>query len=284
MSGLTGAARIAGVIGWPVQHSLSPVLHGYWLEKYKIDGAYVPLAVHENNLEAAVLALPKLGFAGANVTVPHKERVLKLVDHVTATAKRIGAVNTIVCDKDGKLSGDNTDGFGFIRNLRSKQPDWRADQGPAVVFGAGGAARAVIDALQDAGVPEIRLVNRTMNRAEILTDHFGRTVIPMEWADREAALAGVHLLVNTTTLGMAGKPALDISFAGIADEAVVTDIVYAPLKTPLLAAAKAAGYKTVDGLGMLLHQAQPGFKAWFGKMPEVDDALRDHVLAGLPHR
>lgn len=270
----------AGVIGWPVAHSLSPRLHGYWLEQHGIDGVYLPLPVTPDDITVAIHALPKLGFAGANVTVPHKEAAFAAVDRLSDVAKSIGAVNTIVCGADGELFGDNTDAFGFMENVRTGAPDWRADNGPALVLGAGGAARAVIAALIDAGVAEIRLTNRTAARAEQLADHFGGAVTVCAWDGRADAADGAALLVNTTTLGMSGKPALDIELHALAPDAVVNDIVYAPLETPLLAAARARGLCAVDGLGMLLHQARPGFEAWFGQRPNVDDGLRSHVLAG----
>lgn len=270
----------AGVIGWPVDHSLSPRLHGYWLEQLGIDGVYLPLPVAPDDIADAIRALPKLGFAGANVTVPHKEAAFAAVDRLSDTATAIGAVNTIICGADGKLFGDNTDAFGFMENVRNVAAGWRADGGPALILGAGGAARAVIAALIDAGVAEIRLANRTEARAEDLARHFGAPVTVCAWDRRNEAVDGATLLVNTTTLGMTGKPALDIDIHALAADAVVNDIVYAPLETALLKAARAQGLNAVDGLGMLLHQARPGFEAWFGQRPDVDDALRAHVLAG----
>ncbi len=274
---LSGKARVAGVIGWPVGHSRSPALHGYWLALYGIDGAYVPLPVPPDKLATAVRALPALGFAGINVTVPHKEGCLALVDQVDPAARRIGAVNTIVVNDDGTLSGSNTDAFGFMESLRDTTPDW-APRGPAVVIGAGGAARAVCVALSDAGAAVIRLINRTMSRAESMAESLGLAAEIVPWTDRSAALDGAGLLVNTTTLGMVGQPALDLDLAALPTDALVTDIVYAPLMTPLLVAAKARGNTVVDGLGMLLHQGRPGFAAWFGRAPDVTMALRAAVL------
>jgi len=274
---VSGKARLAGVIGWPVGHSRSPRLHGYWLEQYGIDGAYVPLAVPPERIEDAIRALPALGFRGANVTVPHKEAALRIVDRVDPVARRIGAVNTIVVGEDGRLEGRNTDAYGFITNLRQGAPEWRPAAGPALVLGAGGAARAVVAALVDAGVPEIRLYNRTVAKAEALARDVGGPIRVVT----EPEPAGAALLVNTTTLGMAGQPPLDLDLATLAPEAVVTDIVYTPLITPLLAAARARGNVVVDGLGMLLHQAVPGFEAWFGVRPEVTGELREFVLNGL---
>ena len=281
MSSLSGNAKIAGVIGWPVAHSLSPRLHGYWLQTLGIDGAYVPLPVAPENISDALRALPKLGFAGANVTVPHKEAALAAVDEVSEIANRIGAVNTLICKSDGTLYGDNTDAFGFIENLRAGAPSWRPDSGRALVLGAGGAARAVITALIDAGVTEISLSNRTLARADDVAQYIGGNVAVVPWEARDTAAEGVTLLVNTTTLGMTGKAPLKMDIRALADDAVVTDIVYAPLQTPLLASAHARGLTAVDGLGMLLHQARPGFEAWFGVRPEVTADLRRHVLESL---
>ncbi len=277
----TGAARVAGVMGWPVAHSRSPRLHGYWLDHYGVDGAYVPFAVAPDGLARALDALPALGIAGVNLTVPHKEAALARMDRLSETARRIGAVNTVVVAADGTLAGDNTDAFGFIENLRAGAPHWRAEAGPAVVLGAGGAARAVAVALQDAGVPEIRIVNRTRARAEALARDLGAPLAAWPWDELARALSGARLLVNATTLGMAGGPALAIDLAPLPAEAVVNDIVYVPRVTALLAAASARGLATVDGLGMLLHQARPGFRAWFGVDPEVTPALRAFVERDL---
>jgi len=279
MRTLTGRARLAGVVGWPVAHSRSPRLHGFWLEKHGIDGAYVPIAVRPENLATALRALPLLGFSGVNVTVPHKEAALAAVDRASDAARRIGAVNTIVIDADGRLEGSNTDGFGFLENLAAALPGWRASDGAAVLLGAGGAARAVAAALADGGAPEIRLVNRTPERARRLAAEIGGPFRIVAWSERAAALADAALLVNATTLGMAGQPPLDLALSALPGDAVVNDIVYAPLETPLLAAARARGNRVVDGLGMLLHQARPGFAAWFGVAPQVTAALRDFVLA-----
>jgi shikimate dehydrogenase len=276
---LSGQATLAGVMGWPVGHSRSPRLHGYWLREYGIDGAYLPLAVSPEHFPQALRMLPHLGFAGANVTVPHKEAALATVDEVEPAARRIGAVNTVIVRDDGSLLGRNTDAFGFIENLKSGAPGWDATRGPAVVLGAGGAARAVAVALADAGVPELRLTNRTTARAEAVATAIGPPAKVAPWIDRSALLADAALLVNTTTLGMTGAPALDIDLDRLPDDAVVNDIVYAPLETPLLATAAKRGNPVVGGLGMLLHQARPGFEAWFGVAPEVTDDLRAFVLA-----
>lgn len=277
---LTGKAKLAGVIGWPVSHSRSPRLHGYWLREYGIDGAYLPMPVPPDSVGDALRALPLLGFAGTNVTVPHKEAALATVDEADAMARRIGAVNTITVLEDGRLSGTNTDGFGFLENLAAGAPGWPADR-PALVLGAGGASRAIIVALIDSGIPEIVICNRTEARAQALAKEFGAPCRVETWDRRGACMDDAGLLVNTTTLGMTGEAPLDISIDRLPDDAVVTDLVYVPLMTPLLRAAAARGLRIVDGLGMLLHQARPGFADWFGREPEVTDALRQFVLEDL---
>ncbi|MDF2095594.1 shikimate dehydrogenase [Aquibaculum arenosum] len=274
---ISGAAGLAGVLGWPVAHSRSPQLHGHWLTHYGIDGAYVPLAVRPENLETAVRGLVALGFRGANVTIPHKEAVLALCDSLSPRAERIGAVNTLVFGAEG-IAGDNTDGFGFLANLRQEAAAWKPAAGPAVVLGAGGAARAILVALLDAGVPVVRLLNRSRARAETLAAELGGAIEVVDWEARSVALDGANLLANTTALGMTGKAPLELDLTQLPATALVTDIVYAPLETPLLADAKQRGNCTVDGLGMLLHQARPGFQAWFGVEPEVTPALRQAVL------
>ncbi|WP_395015625.1 shikimate dehydrogenase [Dongia sp.] len=287
---LTGKSKIAGVFGYPVDHSRSPRLHGFWLAQHGIDGAYIPFATHPRDLPRAIRALPSLGFRGGNVTLPHKEPALGLVDEVTRVAERIGAVNTLIVRDDSSILGDNTDGFGFLAHLQASQPSWQPNAGPAVLLGAGGAARAIIVALLEAGVPEILLANRTQRRAEELAEALdsalgselaGRLKV-VTWHHREAALEGAGLLVNSTQLGMAGQPALDMNLDALPKSATVYDIVYVPLETPLLAAARARGNAVVDGLGMLLHQARPGFAAWFGVEPQVTPALRDFVLKDIP--
>lgn len=276
---LTGAARLAGVMGWPVTHSLSPRLHGYWLRHHGIDGAYLPLAVKPERLGPALRALADLGFAGCNLTVPHKEMALLALDEVEPEARRIGAVNTVRVRPDGALHGWNTDVEGFARSLAATLPGWTPAGRPAAVVGAGGAARAVVAALLGLGVSEIRLVNRGAERAEALAGALGGPIRVSGWSGMATSLDGAALLVNTTSLGMSGQPPLAIDLAPLPAEAVVADIVYMPLETPLLAAARARGHRVVDGLGMLLHQAAPGFEAWFGVRPEVTPALRDFVLA-----
>lgn len=275
----TGTTRVAGVFGWPVSHSRSPRLHGYWLRKYGIDGAYLPFATPPEEIFGAIRALPKLGFRGGNVTLPHKEAAFDAVDDITPRARRIGAVNTLVVQDDGAILGDNTDGFGFLEHLRASAPQWQAAAGSAVVLGAGGAARGIAVTLLDAGVSRVIIANRSRSRAEELAKELGNLDV-VAWEDRAAALDGAALLVNTTLLGMAGQPPLEIDLSALPKEAVVDDIVYVPLETDLLRQARARGNAVVDGIGMLLHQARPGFKAWFGREPEVDASLREFVLAG----
>jgi shikimate dehydrogenase len=277
---LTGRAKLAGVIGWPISHSRSPRLHGYWIERHGIDGAYVPLAVEPAQVAQALRMLALVGFRGVNVTVPHKEAALAAVDTLDDDARRIGAVNTVTMKPDGSLAGSNTDGIGFLSHLRASAPTWDAS-GAAVVIGAGGAARAVVVALIGAGVGEIRLVNRTRERAEELARAFGGPVRVLPWVARNAALEDAALVVNTTTLGMTDQPPLDLDLDALPRAACVFDCVYAPLATPLLTAARARGLVAVDGLGMLIHQARPGFEAWFGIAPEVDNDLRRFLAEGL---
>ncbi|HXP30108.1 MAG TPA: shikimate dehydrogenase [Stellaceae bacterium] len=283
---ITGAARLAGVMGWPVAHSRSPALHAFWLAEHGIDGAYVPLAVQPEHLSRALKALPLLGFAGCNLTLPHKEAALEAVDEVDVSARRAGAVNTVIVLPNGTLRGSNTDGFGFLENLRAEVPGWSAASGPAVVLGAGGAARAIAAALIDAGAPEIRLINRTPARTAALAKRLGGAIRGVAWEDRGPALADAKLVVNATSLGMSGQPVLDLALDALPRDAVVNDIVYVPLETALLAAARRRGNPAVDGLGMLLHQGRPGFAAWFGPLPEVTPRLRAAVLAtfGPPAR
>jgi shikimate dehydrogenase len=269
---------LAGVIGHPIAHSKSPALHGFWLKRLGIKGHYVPMDIAPLDLAEALKMLPRLGFVGVNVTIPHKEAVLKLADVVTDRAALIGAANTLIFRKDGKIHADNTDGSGFIANLRQNAPKWIPSSGPACVLGAGGAARAVVAALIEVGVPEIRLANRTRARAEALRADFGAKIRVDEWVQVGNMIEGSATVVNTTSLGMIGKPDLRVPLDGLRPGMLVTDLVYSPLKTPLLQAAEAAGCAWVDGLGMLLHQGAPGFERWFGMRPEVDQATRDAVL------
>ena len=278
---VTGEAKLAGVMGWPVAHSRSPLLHGYWLEKYAIDGAYVPLPVAPEHFAQALRMLSRLGFRGVNVTVPHKEAALKAVDIADHRAREIGAVNTVIMREDGSLEGRNTDGIGFLAQLQERAPAWQGPMGPVAVIGAGGAARAIVATLKSVGVPEIRLVNRTLARAEALALAFGHPLKVVPWINRAGALRDVTLVVNTSSLGMTGSPDLDLELIGLSPGAAVFDCVYNPLQTPLLAQARQRGYVPVDGLGMLIHQARPGFKAWFGVEPEITDELRALVAQGL---
>lgn len=277
MTGLSGAAKLAGVMGWPVSHSRSPRLQGHWLARYGIDGAYLPLPVNPGDFETVFRALPKMGFSGVNVTIPHKEAALSLADEADDLARRIAAANTIIFREDGSSLATNTDGFGFLMNLQDQVSDWKADA-PAVVLGAGGAARAIIVALIDRGVPEIRLLNRTKARAEAIAGELGSPVHVLDWTEREAVLSDAGLLVNTTSLGMKDNPPLEIRLDDLSPQATVADIIYAPVETDLLISAKARGSRVVTGPGMLLHQAVPGFEAWFGRRPVVDDALRQAVF------
>jgi shikimate dehydrogenase len=272
---------MAGVMGWPVSHSRSPVIHNHWIKQSGLTGAYGLFPVKPSQLETAIRGIKALGIAGCNITLPHKVNAMQFVDWVDPLAIRMGAINTIVVQADGALHGFNNDGYGFIQSLREAQPNWKANSGPAVVLGAGGAARAVIVALIDSGATEIRLLNRTLSKAEDLARDFGEAVRAFPWVERENALHGSALLVNTTSLGMHGESPLVIALNQLPVSAIVSDVIYIPLETPLLAAARLRGNITVNGLGMLLHQARPAFKAWFDVMPEVTSELRDTIIATL---
>ncbi len=273
--------RLAGVMGWPVAHSRSPILHNHWIAEHGLRGAYVLLPVEPEKIEQALRALPVLGFAGCNLTIPHKVAAMSIVDHLEPLAQRIGAANTIVVGTDGSLTGRNTDAFGFIQSLRDAHPAWCADTGPACVIGAGGAARAVIAGLLAEGAIEIRLSNRSDGKAMDMAEEFGPSVKAVPWAERHAALEGAALLVNTTNQGMHGQAALELRLDALPVTALVSDIVYVPLETPLLVAAQARGNPTVNGLGMLLNQARPAFEAWFGPLPAISPALMGKVLASF---
>ena len=270
---------IAGLIGWPVAHSRSPTIHNYWLDEHKIAGRYVLLPVPSEKLSIALPGLAVLGFRGCNVTTPHKQAVMPLLDRVDELARRIGAVNTVVVEKDGTLTGFNNDGNGFVQSLRDAKPDWRPDTGPIVVLGAGGAARAVVASLAAQGAREIRLVNRTFERARGIADEYGPPVTAFPWEQRNEALADVALLANATNQGMAGKAALEISLERLPPHALVGDLIYTPPETPLLAAARARGNTTVNGLGLLLNQARPAFQAWYGVLPEITPGLLRAIQA-----
>lgn len=269
---------LAGVIGSPIAHSKSPQLHGHWLKVNGLKGHYIPMDISPDDLETVLRTLPKMGFVGLNVTVPHKEKVMEFADLVTDRATLIGAANTLIFRKDGRIHADNTDGYGFIQNLRENAPNWDPKSGPAAVLGAGGAARAVVASLIDAGVPEILISNRTRVRAEALKADFGNRLTVVDWVRAGNMLEDAMTVVNTTSLGMIGKPPLRVPLDGLRKDAVVTDLVYAPLKTRLLAEAEEIGCTTVDGLGMLLYQAVPGFERWFGVRPVVDTAARAAAL------
>ncbi len=273
---ISGHAVLAGVLGWPVSHSRSPRLHGVWLHRYGIDGAYLPLPVHPPDFPGVLAVLPRMGFAGVNITIPHKEVAFAACNRIEDSARRAGAVNTLVF-RDNAIIGANTDGAGFVANLHAHGIDPAA--GPALILGAGGAARAIGAAMLDAGAP-VTFCNRTTDRAQTLTQALPPAkAIP--WNQREAALGDVALVINTTSLGMAGQSPLDLALNHAHSSLAVADIVYAPLETPLLAAARARGLRVVEGLGMLLHQAVPGFAAWFGVTPVVDKELYSIVAGDL---
>lgn len=275
----TTAFQLAGIIGFPVAQSRSPVIQNFWLEQHGLAGRYVPIAVTPDRLERALKGLPVLGFRGCNVTMPLKQDVMPFLDVVDPMARRIGAVNTIVVQPDGTLRGFNNDGVGFVQSVRDTAPDWRPEAGPVLVLGAGGASRAVVVALLEAGVPRIMVANRTLGRAEEMAGAIGGPVSIVPWEQRDDAMADMALVVNATDRGMAGKPALDVSFAKLAPGAIVGDLIYIPLETPFLAAARERGNVTVNGLGLLLNQARLAFEAWFGVRPEITPALLQAVAA-----
>ena len=261
-------------MGWPVMHSRSPLLHNYWLARHELAGTYVPLAIRPEGLASALRALHPLGFAGCNLTIPHKQQAMEIVQEVDAVARSIGAISCVVVRADGSLAGSNNDCYGFIENLRQSRPGWRAGAGPAVVLRAGGGSRAVCSALAQAGAKEIRLVNRTLARAQGLARDFGGPISVLPWESRHEALDGAAMVVNTTSQGMTGQPALDIRLDSLPKGALAADIIYTPLETPFLEAARKRGNPTINGLGMLLHQGRPAWKAWFGIDVEVTPELR----------
>ncbi len=273
---------LAGVIGDPIAHSLSPRLHGHWLKRYGLKGHYVPLQINHQDLPEALGVLPRMGFVGANVTIPHKELVLSLADTVTDRAALIGAANTLTFTADGRIQADNTDGMGFLSNIRQTLPGWSASAGPALVLGSGGAAKAIVSALISDGAPIVHVANRTRARADGLREQFGARVSPIDWTQIADHMRDAALIVNTTALGMDGQAPLTLDWSRLSPPTVVTDIVYTPLETDLLREAAERGCETVDGLGMLLHQAVPGFERWFSYTPMVDDDLRAAVLGGCP--
>lgn len=275
----TQVIPLAGVVGHPIAHSRSPLLHKHWLRTYGLAGDYVPLHVSEHDLETVLRALPLMGFVGVNITIPHKVAVMDIVDHLSDRAILIGAANTLIFRADGKIHADNTDGYGFIANLKQNAPGWQASAGPAAVLGAGGAARAVITSLIEMGATEILLSNRTRPKADALKSEFGSKVHVIDWVQAGNMMEEATTVVNTTSLGMTGAAEFRVPLDGLRPGTVVTDLVYTPLRTRLLTEAQAAGCITVDGLGMLLHQAVPAFERWFGIRPEVDAATRAAVLA-----
>lgn len=272
---------MAGVMGWPVMHSRSPALHNHWFAKYGLNGVYVPLAIEPGRAGAALRALHPLGYAGANLTIPHKLEAMAAVDTTDPAGKAIGAISCVSVSPDGALHGSNNDWYGFTENVLEAFPAWRADAGPAAVIGAGGGARAVVYALARRGAKEIRLVNRTPERARKLADDIGGPISLVDWANRNEALEDCAMAINATSQGMQGMPALDISLERLPRHALVTDIIYIPLETPFLAAARARGNPTLNGLGMLLHQGRPAWKSWFGLDVEVTPQLRALIEATI---
>ena len=269
----------AFVCGHPIGHSRSPLIHRYWLDELGLSGSYDPVDVAPKNLADFLSGVGAGGWAGGNVTIPHKEHAFRLVARRDRAAERIGAVNTLWLENGG-LAGGNTDAYGFAANLDAHSREWRNAE-TAIVLGAGGAARAVVHALREAGIPSIRIANRTTARAEALAAAFGLGATGHSWSGVHELLPTSDILVNTTSLGMAGQPPLDLDIAAMPAKSIVTDVVYTPLETPLLRLARAMGLVAVDGLGMLLHQAVPGFERWFGKKPVVSAALRAHIVADL---
>jgi shikimate dehydrogenase len=272
---------LAAVMGWPISQSRSPMLHNYWFEQHGLAGSYVPLAIRPDNLGAALRALPALTFAGCNLTIPHKQEAMQIVDQVDITAKKIGAISCVVVRPDGSLAGSNNDWFGFVHNILEFIPDWRADAGPIAVMGAGGGARAVIYGLMQRGARDIRLCNRTHARALNLAKDFGGPIAVLPWQHRHDAVEGVAMLVNATSQGMIGQAPLDLKLDKLPATALVSDIIYIPRETPLIAAARARGNRTITGLGMLLHQGIPAWQAWFGITPTVTAELRRRIEATL---
>ena len=277
---MAGDFILAGVMGWPIAQSRSPILHNYWIEKYKLNGRYVPLAVKPENLGDAVRGLRALGFRGCNLTMPHKQMAMTMVDRLTDTARRVGAVNCIVVEPDGRMWGTNNDGKGWYLSLLEVAPAWTPANGPTAIIGAGGASRGLLVTLIENGAKDIRLVNRTFDKAEKLAKDIDPSIVKaIPWEKRNDVIGDVALLTNATDRGFLGKPALDISLDKLPKTALVSDLIYTPPETPFLAAARARGNVTVNGLGMLLHQARPAFEAWFGVMPEITDDLRAAIMA-----
>ena len=270
---------LAAVLGSPISHSKSPILYSYWFKKYSIRGHYIPIDVDPSNLNQILRVMPKMGFVGANITIPHKETVLTIADQITDRAAVIGAANTLSFTKAGKIFADNTDGEGFIENLRQHYPSWNPKEGPAIVLGAGGASRAVVSALLQNSTPEIWIANRTRARAEKMTADFGARLRVIDWYAVGNFISEASTLVNATSLGMIGKPKLQIDLKALSKKTLVSDLVYAPLETDLLLFAKNKGCRTVNGIGMLIHQAMPGFSRWFGTKPAIDHEIKNLLLA-----
>ena len=270
---------VAAVLGYPINHSKSPKLHNYWLSLFNIGGYYIPLDIDPRNFENSIRALIDLGFVGANVTIPYKEKVLKIADKISDRAAIIGAANTLTFLQDGRIYADNTDGYGFLQNIKCKYNDWSAGEGTSVVFGAGGASRAILGALIEDGANEVILANRTRSRADQLRSDFGAKIKVVDWTKVQNYLSDASTVINATSLGMDGKEELPISLQGLRKNTLVTDIVYTPLNTPLLENAAKRGCRTVDGLGMLIHQAIPGFERWFGVKPDVSENLRELLIS-----
>ena len=269
---------LVAVMGSPIAHSKSPMLHGYWLRKYGIKGHYIPIDVDPTHLSQVLETMSKMGFVGANVTIPHKENILKLADKISDRAAMIGAANTLSFSANGQIYADNTDGYGFIENIRQHQPTWKVSEGPALILGAGGAARAVVSSLLENGTPELWITNRTRARAEKIASDFGARVKVIDWFSVNKYLSGATTVVNATSLGMIGKPEMAIDLKPLTKKSLITDLVYTPLQTPLLIQAAQKGCRTVDGIGMLIHQAVPGFTRWFKTQPIVDKAVRELLL------
>jgi shikimate dehydrogenase len=272
---------LAGVMGWPIAQSRSPMLHNYWFKQHGLNGSYVPLAIKPEGIHEALRALPALNFAGVNLTIPHKQTAMEDMAEIDAVGRGIGAINLVVVRADGSLFGTNTDAYGCIANIQQMQPEWRADAGPVVVIGAGGASRTAIWALADQGVREIRVVNRTHQRALTVAKDLGSPLKVFRWEERHDVLDGAALLVNATNQGMIGQPPLDLKLDKLPKAAFAYDIVYNPIETPLIAAARARGHRVIPGLGMLLNQAPPAWKAWFGIEPQVTPELRRLIEATL---
>ena len=274
----TSTIPVAAVIGHPVSHSRSPRMHNFWLAHFGLEGYYIPLDIDSKKFERSIRNLPELGFVGANITIPYKEKVLKIADKISDRAALVGAANTLTFLQNGGIYADNTDGYGFLENIKSKYKDWSAREGISVVFGAGGASRAILGALLDDGASDIILANRTRSRADQLRSDFGAKIKVVEWMKIQNYLSDASTIINTTSLGMVGKTELPIPLNTLKKSTLVTDIVYTPIETHLLATATKMGCRTVDGLGMLIHQATPGFERWFGIKPGDSQALRELLI------